>query len=121
MEDSRTGYHPSKKDLEITENLVKEQLDSLNTSKSPGPDEIHSKLLFELRDFLTQVLTKIFNTSWDETKLPDDWERAHIDSIFKKVKKSLADNYRPVSITSIVCKLFEKIIRAHLMEHLEKQ
>ena len=113
--------HPIK-DLEITEKLklVKEQLDSVNTSKSPGPDEIHPKLLFELRDFLTQVLTKFFNKSWDETKLPEDLKLAHIASIFKKGKKSLADNYRPESLTSIVCKIFEKIVRAHLMEHLEK-
>ena len=82
--------HPIK-DLEITEQLVKDQLDSLNTSKPPGPNEIHPKLLFELRDFLTQVLTTIFNKSWDETKLPEDWKLAHITSIFKKVKKSLAD------------------------------
>ena len=99
---------------------MKEQLDSLNTSKSPGPDEIHPKLQFELRDILTQVLTKIFNKSLDETKLPEDWKLAHIASIFKKGKKLLADNYRPVSLLSIVCKIFEKIIRAHLMEHLEK-
>ena len=107
--------HPIK-DLEITEQLVKEQLDSLNTSKSPGPDEIHPKRLFKLRDFLTQVLTKILNKSWDETKLPQDWKLAHIASLFKTGKKSLADNYRPVSLTSIV----RKIIRDHLMEHLEK-
>ena len=95
--------HPIK-DLEITEQLVKEHLDSLNTSKSSGPDEIQPKLLFELRDFLTQFLTKILNKSWDETKLLEDWKFAHIASIFKKGKKSLADNYRPVSVTSIVCK-----------------
>ena len=63
--------HP-KKDLEISEQLVKEHLDSLNTSKYPGPDKIHPELLFELRDFLTQFLTKILNKSWDETKLTED-------------------------------------------------
>ena len=46
------------KDLEIAEQWLKEKLDSLNTSKSPGPDIIHPKLLFELRDFLTQNVTK---------------------------------------------------------------
>ena len=46
--------HPIK-NLEITEKLFKEQLDSLNTSKSPGHDEVHPKLQFELRDFLTQI------------------------------------------------------------------
>ena len=111
--------HPIK-DLEITEQLVKEQFDSIKTSKYPGLDEIHPKFLFELRYFLTQVLTKTFNKSWDETKLPEEWKLAHIASIIKKGKKSSADNYRPVSLTSTVCKIFEKIIRAHCMEHLEK-
>ena len=60
--------HPIK-DLELSEKLVKEQLDSLIKSKSPEPDEIHPELRFELRDFLTQSRTKIFNKSWDETKL----------------------------------------------------
>ena len=78
--------HPIK-DLEKTEQLVKEQLNSLNTSKSPGPDKIHPKLLFELRDFLTQILTKIiFKKSWYETKTPEDWKLIHIASIFKKGK-----------------------------------
>ena len=101
--------HSIKDYPEITEELklVKEQ-DSLNTSKSPGLDKIHPKLLFELREFLTQVLTKILNKSWDETKLPEDLKLAHIAPIFKKGKKSLADNYRPVSSTSIICNIFEK-------------
>ena len=86
---------------------MKEQLVSLNTSKSPGPDKIHPKLLFEMRDFLTQFLTKIFNKSLDEMKLPKDWKLAHIAFIFTKRKKALADNYRPVSLTSTACKKFE--------------
>ena len=59
MEDSRSGYHPSNKGLRNNREIG-ERATRFNTSKSPGPDEIHPKLLFELRDFLTQVLTKIF-------------------------------------------------------------
>ena len=77
--------HPIK-NLEITEKLFKEQLDSLNTSISPGPDEVHPKLLFKLRDFLTQILTKFFIKCWDETMLREDWKLAHIASVFKKEK-----------------------------------
>ena len=69
MDDSRIRYHRPIKDLELSGKLVKEQLDSLIKLKSPEPDEIHPKLRFELRDFLTQMLTKVFNKSWDETKL----------------------------------------------------
>ena len=85
MENSRNGYHPSSKGL-VTEQLVKKQLDSLNTSKSPGQDKDHLDFLYEMRDFLTPIRTKIFNKSWDKTKLPEDWNLAHLDSIFKKGK-----------------------------------
>ena len=101
--------------------MVKEQLDSLNSSKSLGPDEIHPKLLLELRGFLAHIRTKIYNKSWDEKRLPEDWKLAHIASIFKKGKKLFVNNYRPVSLTSIVCKTLEKKNKAHLMEHLEKK
>ena len=100
-------------DLEIIEENVKEQLQLLDTSKSPEPDKIHSKLQFELRQFLAEILTKILNKSWEESKLAEDWKLAHKASIFKNGKKSLAGNYRTVSLTSIVCKLFEKSIRVH--------
>ena len=75
--------HPIK-DLEITEHLVKEQLDSLKTSKPPGPDEVQPKLLFEIKDFLAQFLTKITNKSWVGAKLAEDWKLAHNASSFKK-------------------------------------
>ena len=59
----------------------------------------------------------IFEKSIETAQLPDQWKLARVSAIFKK----LASNYRPVSITSIVCRTFEKIIRDHivsfLMEH----
>ena len=120
MEDSRIGYHPSSKGLRNNRAIGERANRPTQNIEISRPDEIHPKLLFELRDFLSQFLTNIFNKSWDKTKLPKDWKLAHIASIFKMGKKSLADVCRPVNITSIVCKIFEKIIRAHLMEHLEK-
>ena len=63
----------------------------------------------------------IFENSIESAQLPDQWKVARVSAIFKKGNKKLASNYRPVSITSIVCRTFEKIIRDHivsfLMEH----
>ena len=56
----------------------------------------------------------------EEGIVPADWRTANITPIFKKGSKSAAGNYRPVSLTSILCKVMEAIVRDMIMEHLEK-
>ena len=107
--------------LELTMNDIREKLNRLDTSKSPGPDGIHPRVLFELREFILKPLLIIFQTSWETNKLPEDWKLANISVIFKKGKKSMADNYRPISLTSICCKLFEKLVRKHLINHFNEK
>jgi len=62
----------------------------------------------------------IFKKSLSETCIPDDWKSANITPIYKKGSRNLAENYRPVSLTSQTCKMFESILRNALVEHLEK-
>jgi hypothetical protein len=54
-------------------------------------------------------LQKIFQVAIDTGDLPKDWRDANISSIFKKGDKHLPENYRPVSLTSVPCKLLEHI------------
>ena len=56
--------------------------------------------------------------SWNTAILPDDWLRANLVAIFKSENKSEATNYRPVSLTSIPCKLMERIIRKRILTFL---
>jgi hypothetical protein len=103
--------------LTISEKSVCEKLSGLNTSKSSGPDDLHPKTLKELSSTIATPLSIIFNTSARTKTLPEDWKVGHITAIFKKGKRKLANNYRPISLTSILCKVLESLIREAIIEH----
>ena len=107
--------------IQITEQSVYKQLQKLNTSKSPGPDKLHAKVLYEVKNTITLPLCLIYKKSMSESQLPSAWKKAHVAPIFKKGSRSKVENYRPVSLTSICCKTLERIIRDPLIEHLENQ
>jgi len=106
-------------DIVVTPQNVEKALLNLNTSKSPGDDMLHPLVLKEARSVLSTVLSSLFNKSFTEGKLPAKWKHAVVVPLFKKGKKQKAENYRPVSLTSIVCKVFERIIRDELVNHME--
>ena len=64
-------------------------------------------------------MEKIFNRSVTYTEIPDDWKTANIVPIFKKGNKSDVGNYRPISLTSLICKILEKLIHTTVEDHLE--
>ena len=102
-------------ELKVTENIILLTLKELNISKSPGPDEIGARLLIELSENICLPLQKIFETSTKTSSIHDEWKDAKISAIYKKGNKKLACNYRPISLTSVVCKCMEKIIRNHII------
>ncbi|KAJ3595710.1 hypothetical protein NHX12_005013 [Muraenolepis orangiensis] len=104
--------------IEIIPEVVKKKLANLNVSKSPGPDGVQPRLLKELNSVLSLPLSIIFNTSLESMKLPEEWKNANVTAIFKKGKRNLPENYRPVSLTSIVCKMMESIIHDFLISHM---
>ena len=77
-------------------------------------------MLFELCDELAKPLAILFYKSLDHGKIPNDWRLANVSPIYKqKGSKSQPGNYRPVSLTSNVCKLMEKVVNRALSAHLE--
>lgn len=104
--------------LKFTEEEVLKVLSNINPNKSPGPDEIHPKLVYELRNELAQPLTTLFNGSVISGKYPSDWREATVVPLHKKGSKADPGNYRPVSLTSVICKLLEKLIKNSMMSHL---
>ncbi|CAC5382135.1 unnamed protein product [Mytilus coruscus] len=103
----------------IKEEVVLKHLFALKIDKSPGMDKLHPRLLKEIAESIAKPLCIIFNQSLENETVPNDWKKAMISAIFKKGNKSLAKNYRPVSLTSVVCKIMEKILREFVIEHMK--
>ena len=105
--------------LEITEQNVYDKLSGINCSKSAGPDQIHPRVLKEIRNNIFKPLTLLFNRSLYEGVVPSSWKKANISPIYKqKGSKSDPSNYRPISLTSCISKLLESLIRDHIMNYL---
>ena len=105
--------------LTITPQIVETRLKKLNISKSPEPDKLHPRLLHDLRTVLATPLSIIFNSSWTKGELPDEWKCANITALFKKGDRKDAGNYRPVSLTCILCKVMETIVREEMVNHMK--
>ena len=94
------------------------KLNDLKMDKSPGPDGLHPRVLREAREVLCIPLSILFNKSLEESTLPSDWKDSHVTPIFKKGPRNQSSNYRAVSLTAVVCKLCESIVRDAVMDHL---
>ena len=69
---------------------------------------------------IAPALTNIFQRSVNSGKLPSDWLNANISPVYKKGDVHLPENYRPVSLTCVSCKILEHIICKHILDHLER-
>ena len=109
-------------ELNITGDMIQAEISKLNQNKSFGPDEIHPIILKELSDFIIEPLVTIMNSSLQSGILPDDWKQATVSPIYKKGPKNQPSNYRPVSLTSIICKMMESILtKTVIMPHLVRE
>ena len=95
-------------------------LKDIKPNKASGPDEIPNIILKTLAENIAPSLAIIFQSSIDTGRLPKDWLAANVSCAFKKGDRHLASNYRPISLTSVSCKLLEHIIFRHIMNHMEE-
>ena len=97
---------------------MEDALRTLNVNKSSGPDGLHPRVLKELATVLSYPLKLLFDKTIAQGKLPSQWKVAEVRPIFKKGNKTSPGNYRPVSLTPIICKIFEKFIKDSIFKHL---
>ena len=102
----------------VTEEMFKKRLSKVKKNGAPGPNKITQQVLSELQDVVALPLCIIFNKSLSTGEVPEDWKIANVTPVFKKGNRSLAANYRPISLTSIVCKILESLICEVMVTHL---
>ena len=110
--------HAKISDITISHDIVLEKLKHLKESKAPGPDGLYSKILKEVCNEIAEPLAYIFRKSLDEGMVMKDWKIAHVSPLFKKGKRDAVESYRPISLTSIPCKIFESIMKDALVDYL---
>ena len=106
--------------LVVTPELVAKKIKAMKDNKSPGVDGIPPKLLMETVEQISIPLARIFNLSLKEGVVPFEWKEANIIPLFKKGSRNKSENYRPVSLTSVICKLLERLIKDHMVDFLVK-
>ena len=83
-----------------------------------GPDNIHPHMLKSLADTISKPLAIIFNKSMVSGTTPEQWAEAIITAIHKKGVRNIVDNYRPISLTSVISKVIESVVRDHIVQHM---
>ena len=115
--DDTVPGHGSLDNVQVTEKDVEDVLKGINTSKAYGPDNVSPRLVKEAGPSIKKILTRIFNKSLQLSKFPLIWKRANVLPIFKKAETFITTNYRPVSLLSILAKVFEKIVFKYLFNY----
>ena len=110
---------PLCEELTITTEGVQRLLLNLDPSKASGPDNIAPRVLKELASEIAPALTLLYQTSLNTGVIPSEWKIANVTPVFKKGERSKPENYRPISLTSVPCKLLEHIIVGTIMDYCD--
>ena len=107
--------------ISVTPKMVKKVITNLDFSKASGPDCIPVVVLKNCEPALSYILAELFNKCLKESCFPDCWKVSPVVPVFKNVgERSMAKNYHPVSLLSVVSKVFEKLVNNRIVDHPEK-
>ena len=106
--------------LDFSERELDESLQQLEDRKSTGEDQVENSMLKRLPAVTKLYLLNLFNRLWNEGTFPSEWKTSIIIPILKSGKEPTnPESYRPISLTSCLCKLFERMVNSRLMWFLE--
>ena len=106
-------------DFEFDEDDIIEAVNDMSRYSATGPDKFPAEILKECKDYLATPLLHLWRTSLNSSKIPLQHLQQVIVPIYKKGDRSLPENYRPVSLTSHIIKVFERVMRKKILHHLE--
>jgi hypothetical protein len=106
---------PNMPNINISTEGVRKLLVGLNIHKAAGPDGVSTRIHKEFASELATVFVTLFQATLGQGTIPRDWKNADVAPIFKKGIKSCPANYRPVSLTSVVCKTMEYIVCSNIL------
>ena len=95
--------------------MVAKKIQAMKDNKSSGVGGIPPRRLMETVEQISIPLARVFNLSLKEGVIPFEWKEANIISLFKKGSRSKSEKYRPVNLTSVICKLLERLITDHII------
>ena len=105
-------------DIEVTRKKVEDAIDELDENSSAGPDGIPAIFLKKTKKAISKPLALLLRKSLDEGAIPEVFKMAYVTPIHKGGSKQKPEQYRPVSLTSHIMKIFERVIKKELMKHL---
>ena len=101
--------------------MVKKVITNLDSPRASGPDCIPVVVLKNCEPQLSYILAELFNVCLNESSIPVFWKVSSVVPVFKNVEeRSTAKKYRPVSLLSVVSKVFEKLVNSRIVDHQEK-
>ena len=103
-----------------TKSQVEKLLRNIDVKKAIGPDNISPHILKKCASQLAEPLARLFNFCSKTKTWPKIWKRARVVACHKKKSRTKVENYRPVSLLSVVGKIYEKVLASSITEHLEK-
>lgn len=105
--------------LEFVVNDIIEAIEKMNSNAASGPDEIPVCLLKNCKESLAYPIHMIWSSSFETGIVPDFYKFSNVAPLYKKGSHTSPENYRPISLTSHIIKIFERILRKKIIQYLE--
>ncbi|XP_044757762.1 uncharacterized protein LOC123315921 [Coccinella septempunctata] len=119
--DEENAFNIQGENIEIDMEMVVENIKGLKQGRSCGPEGIYAELIKNGTKKLFHLLTTIFSRYINGEDVPDAWKQAYISSIHKKGKKDVCSNYRGISVTSTLSRLYGRLLRTLIEKEIDEQ